>query len=73
MMEQHDTKLWLGGVLVDFVKWTPNALLYNMIGSDDTVGHLSRTTVQRLVREGTLRIEGYRPDWATEEATQEHE
>ncbi len=63
------TQLWIGGVQVGFVKWTPNALLYNMVGSQDTIGHLSRGTVQRLIREGTLVIEGERPDWATDEAS----
>jgi hypothetical protein len=64
MDDLRKTQLWLGGMHVSFVKWTPNALIYARPGSNDTLGHLSRALVQRLLHEGTLVINGERPDWA---------
>ncbi len=61
--EEHDTRLWMGGVEVDFLKWTPHGLIYNRVGSRETLANLTRGTVRRLVQEGTLRIEGFRPAW----------
>jgi hypothetical protein len=63
-MEEHDTRLWMGGIEVEFIKWTPHGLVYTRVGSTETLANLSRNTVIRLLQEGTLRIEGYRPAWA---------
>jgi hypothetical protein len=69
--DEHETRLWLGGVEVQFIKWTPNGLIYNRVGSLETVAHLSKSTIHRLLDEGTLYIEGYRPDWAYPEADED--
>jgi hypothetical protein len=45
MDDLRKTQLWLGGMHVSFVKWTPNALIYARPGSNDTLGHLSRALV----------------------------
>jgi hypothetical protein len=65
--EDHDTQLWMSGMPVKFVKWTPNGLIYHRVGSQETMAHLSRGTIQRLLREDVLRIEGYHPEWASSE------
>ncbi|MBN1679262.1 MAG: hypothetical protein JW966_03155 [Anaerolineae bacterium] len=63
MNPQHDTQLWWCGVEMEFIKWTPNGLICNRVGSHETIAQLSRKTVRRLLDEGTLLITGYRPDW----------
>ncbi len=45
--EEHDTRLWMGGVEVDFLKWTPHGLIYNRVGSRETLANLTRGTVRR--------------------------
>ncbi|NDJ78038.1 MAG: hypothetical protein GYB65_17445 [Chloroflexi bacterium] len=57
------TRVWLSGMEVDLVKWLPNAMVYTRLGSQETVASLNRSTVARLLEDGTLQIEGYRPDW----------
>ena len=59
----NETRLYLGGVPVDFVKWTGRGLIYTRVGSQETMAHLSRSTVLRLIEEGTLEVEGYSPEW----------
>ena len=34
------------------------------MGSSQTLANLTKSTVRRLLKDGTLRVEGYRPDWA---------
>lgn len=70
-MSENKTRVWLGGMEVQFVKWTPNAMIYTRYGSQETMAHLPRSTVQRLLRENMLRIEGDCPDWATLEESPE--
>ncbi len=62
--EPLTTRLWMGGVEVDFLRWTAHGLIYTRVGSRETMANLTRGTLRRLLQEGTLRIEGYRPDWA---------
>jgi hypothetical protein len=68
--DQETTRLWLGGMEVDFVKWMPTGLIYTRVGSQETIAHLPRASVQRLLQDGTLRIEGYRPGWAFDDRHQ---
>ena len=63
MSNEHQTRLRLGGMEVDFVKWLPKGLIYTRIGSEETIASLNQASVRRLVREGTLEIEGYCPEW----------
>ncbi len=63
MSEEGQTRLRLGGMEVDFVKWLPKGLIYTRIGSQETIASLNQATVRRLVRAGTLEIEGYCPAW----------
>ena len=72
-MERQDTRLWMGGVEVEFIKWTPHGLVYNRVGSTETLANLSRGTVIRLQQEGMLRIEGYRPAWAEPESQEKRD
>jgi hypothetical protein len=62
--QKPDTRVWFGGVEVEFVGWTQFGLVYTRVGSMQTLANLTKSTVRRLLRDGTLRIEGYRPDWA---------
>lgn len=71
MSEEQDTQLWMGGMQVEFVRWTPHGLIYTRVGSRETLANLTRSTVKRLLKEGTLMIEGYRPDWASSEDSDE--
>ena len=64
MSEQPSTQLWLGGMRVEFIKWTQSGLIYTRVGSRETLANLTRSTIKRLLKEGMLVIEGYRPDWA---------
>jgi hypothetical protein len=64
MDDEQDTRLWMGGVEVQFMRWTPHGLIYTRVGSRATLANLTRTTVKRLLQDGTLRIEGFRPAWA---------
>lgn len=64
MDDEQDTRLWMGGVEVQFMRWTPHGLIYTRVGSQVTLANLTRTTVRRLLQDGTLRIEGFRPAWA---------
>lgn len=64
MTQYEDTQVWLGGLPVQFVRWGSRALVYVNIGSESTLSSLRRNTVQRLLQDGVLHIEGYRPDWA---------
>ncbi|MBN1200915.1 MAG: hypothetical protein JXJ20_03565 [Anaerolineae bacterium] len=65
MIEQRpDTRMWMSGIEVKFFKWTPNGLIYTRVGSQETMAYLSRNTIHRLLEEGVLRIQGYRPAWA---------
>ena len=61
-MEQV-TQLWLGGVAVDFVRWTDRGLIYTSLGSHESLTSLSKGMVRRMIRDGLLRIEGYCPEW----------
>lgn len=63
----NDTRLWLSGVPVEFVKWTPRGLVYVGLGSQETLTNLSRGMVKRMLRDGLLRIEGYMPDWVVDD------
>jgi hypothetical protein len=63
MDEEHTTRLWVGGVEVEFLKWTAYGLIYNRVGSRETRANPTRGTGRRLSQDGTLRIEGYRPAW----------
>jgi hypothetical protein len=62
--QKPDTRLWMGGVEVQFVGWTNFGLVYTRVGSMQTLANLTKSTVRRLLQDGTLRIEGYCPDWA---------
>lgn len=62
--QKPDTRVWFGGVEVQFVGWTNYGLMYTRVGSAQTLANLTKSTVRRLLRDGTLRVEGYRPDWA---------
>ncbi len=62
--QRPDTRVWFGGVEVEFVGWTNYGLVYTRVGSVQTLANLTKSTVRRLLRDGTLRLEGYRPDWA---------
>lgn len=62
--QQPDTRLWMGGMEVQFVGWTNYGLVYTRVGSMQTLANLTKSTVRRLLLDGTLRVEGYRPDWA---------
>jgi hypothetical protein len=62
--EQQDTKVWIRDEQVEFVAWTTRELIYTREEFADTLIRLPRATVQRMLRKGTLRLEGYRPDWA---------
>jgi hypothetical protein len=64
MENTQDTKVWLSGIPVNFVKWTPNGLVYTQVDPESTAAHISRGTIKRLMVEGLLEIEGFRPDWA---------
>ncbi len=64
MDNERDTRLWMGGVEVQFVGWTAYGLVYTRVGSMQTLANLTKSTVRRLMLDGTLKIEGYRPDWA---------
>jgi hypothetical protein len=65
--EPLSTQLWLGGMRVEFIRWTNSGVIYARVGSQETLANLTRSTVRRLLKEGMLVIEGYRPDWATPE------
>lgn len=67
MSEESPTQLWLGGMQVEFVKWTQSGLIYTRVGSQETLANLTRSTIRRLLKEGMLVIEGFRPDWAIPE------
>jgi len=62
--QKPDTRVWFGGVEVHFVGWTTYGLVYTRVGSMQTLANLTKSTVRRLLRDGTLRVEGFRPDWA---------
>jgi hypothetical protein len=62
--QKPDTRVWFGGVEVQFVGWTNYGLVYTRVGSVQTLANLTKSTVRRLLRDGTLRVEGFRPDWA---------
>jgi hypothetical protein len=64
MSQEEETRLWMGGMSIQFVKWTGHGLIYARVGSQETLANLTRSTVKRLLKDGTLVIEGYRPDWA---------
>lgn len=64
MSQEDETRLWMGGMPIQFVRWTAHGLIYARVGSQETMANLTRTTVKRLLKDGTLVIEGYRPDWA---------
>lgn len=67
MSQEDETRLWMGGMPVQFVRWTTHGLIYTRVGSRETLANLTRNTVRRLLKDGTLLIEGYRPDWAEPE------
>ena len=66
--QEFNTKLWLGGMPVEFIKWSRHGLIYVRVGSQETVANLSRNTVRRLLKDGTLQIEGFRPAWTYEDS-----
>ncbi|MCD4685161.1 MAG: hypothetical protein K8S97_04410 [Anaerolineae bacterium] len=63
MSQQRPTQLWMSSIPVEFVKWTPNGLIYNRLGGDRETASLNRGMVKRLVHEGLLEIRGDCPDW----------
>lgn len=71
--KRPDTRVWFGGVEVQFFGWTQYGLVYTRVGSMQTLANLTKSTVRRLLRDGTLRIEGYSPDWANPELFPEEE
>ncbi len=60
---QDDTRLWMSGVPVRFVKWNDRGLVYASMGGDHDLSSLTKGMVKRLLRDGLLVVEGFRPDW----------
>lgn len=71
-MSQDDTRLWMSGVPVRFVKWTDRGLVYSGMGTEHDLSSLTKGMVKRLLRDGLLVIEGYRPDWVHHENGLDH-
>jgi hypothetical protein len=62
---EYDTRIWLDNEPVVFVTWTADELIYTREGYKDTLIRLPRRTVLRMLQVGSLRLEGFRPDWVT--------
>ncbi|MBN2302857.1 MAG: hypothetical protein JXQ72_00170 [Anaerolineae bacterium] len=71
MTGNNDTRVWIDGEEVEFVAWTLRELIYTRPDFEDTLIRLPQRTVQRMLRKGTLRIEGARPEWANPDAGDE--
>lgn len=69
MSQDEETRLIMSNVPVRFIRWTPHGLVYTGIGSEEKLSHLNRGMVRRLVQEGILDIQGYRPVWVDSNGT----
>ena len=61
------TRIWWDNEEVKFVGWTEKALVFHWEDPRETLIHMPRGAVMRLMDKGVLRVEGYIPVWLRSE------